>query len=68
MTVKKTTILALSWRDIKSPKAGGAEVHTHEMLSRADMDKYKIYHFATAPFVAYSPNENDLGTFYTLNL
>lgn len=45
-TVKKTTILALSWRDIQSPKAGGAEVHTHEMLRRADKDKYKIYHFA----------------------
>lgn len=45
-TVKKTIILALSWRDIKSPKAGGAEVHTHEMLRRADKDKYKIYHFA----------------------
>lgn len=44
--VKKTTILALSWRDITSPKAGGAEVHTHEMLSRADKNKYKIYHFA----------------------
>lgn len=27
----KITILALSWRDIKAPKAGGAEVHTHEM-------------------------------------
>lgn len=45
--MKKVTILALSWRDIKSPKAGGAEVHTHEMLSRADKSKYKIYHFAT---------------------
>lgn len=31
--MKKITILALSWRDIRSPKAGGAEVHTHEMLS-----------------------------------
>lgn len=45
--MKKTTILALSWRDITSPKAGGAEVHTHEMLSRADKNQYKIYHFAT---------------------
>lgn len=45
--MKKTTILALSWRDITSPKAGGAEVHTHEMLSRADKNKYKIVHFAT---------------------
>ena len=45
--MSKTTILALSWRDITSPKAGGAEVHTHEMLSRADKHEYKIYHFAT---------------------
>jgi len=44
--MKKITILALSWRDIRSPKAGGAEVHTHEMLSRADKKKYRIYHFA----------------------
>lgn len=43
----KTTILALSWRDIKSPNAGGAEVHTHEMLRRADKNKYRIYHLAT---------------------
>lgn len=43
----KITILALSWRDIKSPNAGGAEVHTHEMLSRADKSKYRIYHLAT---------------------
>ena len=42
----KITILALSWRDIKAPKAGGAEVHTHEMLKRADKDKYRIYHFS----------------------
>lgn len=41
----KITILSLSWRDITSPNAGGAEVHTHEMLSRADKNKYKIYHF-----------------------
>lgn len=43
----KTTILALSWRDITSPNAGGAEVHTHQMLSRADQTKYRIYHLAT---------------------
>ncbi len=42
----KKTILALSWRDIKSPGAGGAEVHTHEMLGRADKSKYRIFHFA----------------------
>lgn len=43
---QKTVILALSWRDLKSPKAGGAEVHTHEMLKRADKSKYDIYHFS----------------------
>lgn len=42
----KLTILALSWRDIKAPKSGGAEVHTHEMLSRADKSKYEIIHFS----------------------
>ena len=26
--------LAVNWRDIKNPEAGGAEVHLHEILSR----------------------------------
>lgn len=42
----RITILALSWRDLKSPTAGGAEVHTHEMLKRADRQKFRIIHFA----------------------
>lgn len=46
MRNSRITILALSWRDIKAPKAGGAEVHTHEILKRADKDKYCIYHFS----------------------
>lgn len=41
----RITILSLSWRDITAPKAGGAEVHTHEMLRRADKQKYRIYHY-----------------------
>jgi len=28
-------ILALNWRDIRSPEAGGAEVHLHEIMRRA---------------------------------
>ncbi len=47
--IKKTgkiIILALSWRDIRAPKAGGAEVHTHEMLSRLNKKKYEVYHFS----------------------
>ncbi|MCT4632957.1 MAG: glycosyltransferase family 4 protein [Firmicutes bacterium] len=43
---KKLTILFLSWRDIKAPKKGGAEVYTHEMLKRVDKDKYNIIHFS----------------------
>ena len=43
---ERVTILALSWRDIKSPTAGGAEVHTHEMLRRLNHNKYRIIHFS----------------------
>lgn len=50
----RKTILALSWRDIKSPTAGGAEVHTHEMLSRVDNKKYRVIHIAAL----YSGLEN----------
>lgn len=39
-------ILALSWRDIKTPCAGGAEVHTHKMLSGLDRKKFEIIHFS----------------------
>lgn len=48
----KMTILSLSWRDIRSPKSGGAEVHTHEMLSKINHDKYQVVHIA--------PKYNDL--------
>ena len=40
----RITILSLSWRDITSPNAGGAEVHTHEMLRCVDKHKFRIYH------------------------
>lgn len=46
MNDNRITILALSWRDIKSPTAGGAEVHTHEMLKRINHSKFRIIHFA----------------------
>lgn len=42
----RTTLLFLSWRDIKAPKSGGAEVFTHEMLKRMDMNKYRIIHIS----------------------
>ena len=41
----RPTILALSWRDIRAPKAGGAEVQTHEMLKRI-AGKVRVIHFS----------------------
>lgn len=43
---KKTKLLFLSWRDIKAPKMGGAEVFTHEMLKKVDKEKFEIIHFS----------------------
>ncbi len=43
---RKMTILFLSWRDIKAPKKGGAEVFTHEMLRLVDTNKYNIVHYS----------------------
>lgn len=42
----KKTVLSLSWRDIRSCRAGGAEVHTHELLKAIDSDQYEIYHIS----------------------
>lgn len=55
--VDKITILSLSWRDIKSPTAGGAEVHTHEMLKRMDSKKYRIVHLS-AMYAGLKSEEN----------
>ncbi|MCM1103043.1 MAG: glycosyltransferase family 4 protein [Clostridium sp.] len=41
----KKTILSLSWRDIRSEKAGGAEIHTHELL-KVIRENYEVVHIA----------------------
>lgn len=43
---EKKNLLFLSWRDIKAPKKGGAEIFTHEMLKRLDPEEYQITHFS----------------------
>ncbi|KDR95604.1 Glycosyltransferase involved in cell wall bisynthesis [Peptoclostridium litorale DSM 5388] len=43
---QKIKILFLSWRDIKNPKRGGAEVFTHEMLKNIDHGRFEIVHFS----------------------
>jgi len=45
-TQKTAIILALSWRDLTSPTAGGAEVQTHAMLSKIDTTEYKVVHIS----------------------
>ncbi len=35
-------ILVFNWKDISHPKAGGAEVVTHELLKRLAINKYKV--------------------------
>lgn len=44
--VNKKKLLFLSWRDIKAPKMGGAEIFTHEMIKRLDRNRYDITHFS----------------------
>ncbi len=46
MKKNKTNLLFLSWRDIKAPKMGGAEVFTHEMLKNVDKTKFTINHIS----------------------
>lgn len=46
----KTKILSLSWRDIRSPTAGGAEVHTHQLLSYLNRNRFEVTHFSALYF------------------
>lgn len=39
-------ILALSWRDINAPRAGGAEVHTHKLLSGLNPKEFEVIHYS----------------------
>ncbi|MBQ9539456.1 MAG: glycosyltransferase family 4 protein, partial [Treponema sp.] len=40
------TFLFLSWRDIKNPKRGGAEVYTHELIKGLVSKGHRIVHFS----------------------
>lgn len=44
--MRKKTILALSWRDIKAPKKGGAEVLSHALLAHLASDNYEVMHLS----------------------
>jgi len=48
-------ILALSWRDIKHSQTGGAEIYTHEMLSRIAAQWIEVVHLS--PKTSWIPRD-----------
>jgi len=71
--MKKLSILLLSWRDIKNPKKGGAEVFDFEILSRLAKKGHKITWFA--PLFEGAPEKEEVegitierkGTFFSIH-
>lgn len=45
---RRLSLVALNWRDIRHPEAGGAEVHLHEILARMVARGHAATLFATA--------------------
>ncbi len=39
--------VAVNWRDLKNPDAGGAEVHLHEILKRLASDRHEVTYFVS---------------------
>jgi glycosyltransferase involved in cell wall biosynthesis len=39
--------VAVNWRDLKNPDAGGAEVHLHEILKRLAADGHEVTYFVS---------------------
>lgn len=62
MSEYKGKILALSWRDIKSPKSGGAEVHSHELYKCLIAAGYQVVSFT--PMFDGAEDENIDGVIY----
>ena len=45
--MRRLHLVAVNWRDIRNPEAGGAEVHLHEILSRMAARGHSVALFAT---------------------
>jgi glycosyltransferase involved in cell wall biosynthesis/O-antigen/teichoic acid export membrane protein len=54
----KKVLLFLSWRDIKHPKKGGAEVFTHEALRLLDKSNYRVIHIS--PYLKGNEEEEEV--------
>ncbi|MBC7472171.1 MAG: glycosyltransferase, partial [candidate division SR1 bacterium] len=50
------SILVFNWKDIRHPKAGGAEVVTHELLKKLVLDGYQVK-LLTAQYAGSSEND-----------
>lgn len=53
---QRLRLMAVNWRDIRNPEAGGAEVHLHEILSRMAARGHTVTLVATA-FAGGAPEE-----------
>ncbi|HET6350428.1 MAG TPA: glycosyltransferase family 4 protein [Candidatus Krumholzibacteria bacterium] len=48
MAERRLHVVALNWRDIRNPEAGGAEIHLHEILTRLVARGHHATQFASA--------------------
>ncbi|MFH0777658.1 MAG: glycosyltransferase family 4 protein [Candidatus Eisenbacteria bacterium] len=45
--MRKLSILAFNWRDVRNPEAGGAEVHLHEIMRRLVSEGHSVTQLAS---------------------
>jgi glycosyltransferase involved in cell wall biosynthesis len=57
MSERALRILAVNWRDLKNPEAGGAETHIHELLERLSIKGHQVT-FLAAGFEGAKAEEN----------
>ena len=63
LKLSNQVVLLLSWRDIRAPRRGGAEIFTHEMLKRSSSKQFQYIHFSPM-FPGAEPSEEIDGILY----
>lgn len=66
--MKTLRILALNWRDIRSPEAGGAEIHLHEILKRLVARGHQVTLIASRFVSTKSTDEETIDGIRTLRV
>jgi glycosyltransferase involved in cell wall biosynthesis len=59
VSARRLHLVALNWRDIKNPDAGGAEIHLHEIMKRMVARGHRVTQFATAFDIGKKQEEID---------